>query len=310
MKDSILDNRLYISTLELVRLKHQAKGFGFLPKYANKNLLAGRKRSMMRGRGLDFIEMRHYRPGDDIRTMDWRATIRTGKPHVRVYAEEKDRPVLMVVDQRLSMFFGSEWKMKSVIAAELAALTAWRVLDMGDRIGAILFNDTDIEEFKPSRNPRHLFQILSRLSSFNHALSSNVETSEAPVELHQVLECAERLVGHDYLVVIISDFSGWNDRALGAIKRITQHNDVIAGLIYDSLEDDISRAKGLVVSDGQYQLQIDPETDDLAERYREHFTDSLAGIRTELRKNDIPFLPILTNSEVFVQLRQLLGGQR
>ena len=310
MKDSKLDNRLYVSILDLVRLKHQAKGFSFLPKHANKNLLVGRKRSTIRGRGLDFIEMRNYLPGDDIRTMDWRVTIRTGKPHVRVYAEEKDRPVLMVVDQRLSMFFGSEWKMKSVTAAELAALTAWRVLEVGDRIGAVLFNNSKIEEFKPSRSQRYLFQILSRISMFNCSLSSDVEMGEPPVQFHQVLECVEKLVGHDYLVVIISDFSGWSDRALRAIKRITQHNDVIASLVYDSLEDDISQAKGLVVSDGQYQLQIDPEKNTLAERYREDFADSHGKIRKELQKNNIPLLPILTNSEVFIQLRHLLGSLR
>jgi uncharacterized protein (DUF58 family) len=77
---------------------------------------------------LNFEELRHYLPGDEIRTLDWKVTNRTGKPHVRVYSEEKERPVLLVVDQRINMFFGSQVKMKSVLAAELAALSAWRVL--------------------------------------------------------------------------------------------------------------------------------------------------------------------------------------
>ena len=127
------DEGVYTSREELVRLRHSARGFSYLPKQPVGSLLAGRKRSRLRGRGLDFDELRHYRPGDDIRTMDWRVTNRTGKPHVRVYTEERDRPVMLVVDQRLPMFFGSRWKMKSVVAAEVAALTAWRVLDVGDR---------------------------------------------------------------------------------------------------------------------------------------------------------------------------------
>jgi len=109
---------IYTSLRALMRLRYSARGFSYLPRQPVRSLLSGRKRSRLRGRGLDFDELRHYRPGDDIRTMDWRVTNRTGKPHVRVYTEERDRPVVVMVDQRLSMFFGSRQKMKSVIAGE------------------------------------------------------------------------------------------------------------------------------------------------------------------------------------------------
>ena len=78
-------------------------------------------------------------PGDDVRTMDWKVTARTRSPHVRVYTEEKDRAVLLVVDQRINMFFGTRDKLKSVTAAELAALGAWRAVEVGDRVGAVIF---------------------------------------------------------------------------------------------------------------------------------------------------------------------------
>ena len=85
----------------------------------------------LRGRGFDFEEIRRYLPGDDIRSIDWRVTARTGKPHLRVFTEERDRPVILVVDQRRSMFFGSRRALKSVVAAETAALAAWE--DVGGR---------------------------------------------------------------------------------------------------------------------------------------------------------------------------------
>jgi uncharacterized protein (DUF58 family) len=156
MGDAHSSEDIYTNLQALVRLRYSARGFSYLPKQPVRSLLSGRKRSRLRGRGLDFDELRHYRPGDDIRTMDWRVTNRTGKPHVRVYTEERDRPVIVMVDQRLSMFFGSQKTMKSVVAAEVAALTAWRVLAAGDRIGAILFNDADIVETKPTRNQRRV----------------------------------------------------------------------------------------------------------------------------------------------------------
>ena len=110
---------VYVELDQLVRLQYRASGFSFLPRQPVHSLLAGRRGSRLRGRGLDFEEIRGYLPGDDIRTMDWRVTARTRKPHVRVYTEERDRPVLLVVDQRLGMFFGSRRAMKSVVAAVL-----------------------------------------------------------------------------------------------------------------------------------------------------------------------------------------------
>lgn len=307
----VTDERIHVSLTRLSALRYQARGFSFLPKQPVNSLLAGRKRSAIRGRGLDFIELRDYRPGDDIRTMDWRVTNRTGRPHVRVYAEEKDRSVILVVDQRRSMFFGSQWKMKSVIAAELAALTSWRVLDAGDRVGAIIFNDTNIEEFKPSRNQSSVLQMLARLSKFNASLSVQASKKEKAlpeiISIDRVLKEAERLVGHDYLVVLVSDFADWSSSALTRLKTIAQHNDVIAGLVFDPLESDISKADQLVVSDGRYQLEIDTRDQALSEKFQAVFRNSVDSLQSEFRKYDIPVLPISTETAVFEQLRKQLG---
>ena len=112
---------VYANLQDLIKLQHKASGFSFLPKQPVHSLLSGRHASRLRGRGLDFEEIRRYLPGDDIRTMDWKVTARTKKPHIRVYTEERERPVLLVVDQRMSMFFGSTSRMKAVTAAEAAA---------------------------------------------------------------------------------------------------------------------------------------------------------------------------------------------
>ena len=123
-----LDPRVHASLDHLRSLEGLAKGLRFLPRQPSRSVLNGRHASRLRGRGLNFEEMRDYLPGDDIRAIDWKATARTGKPHVRVFTEERDRPALLVVDQRMSMYFGSSLNMKSVTAAEAAALTAFAVL--------------------------------------------------------------------------------------------------------------------------------------------------------------------------------------
>ena len=143
---------VYSNLSELVVLQHQARGFSFLPRQPIHSLLAGRHASRLRGRGLDFEELRHYQFGDDVRLIDWKATNRTRKTQLRVFNEERERIVLLVIDQRLSMFFGSQRCMKSVTAAEAAALAAWRVVFAKDRVGAVVFNDSTIAEIRPQRS--------------------------------------------------------------------------------------------------------------------------------------------------------------
>ena len=304
------DPQVYTSLKALVKLRYGAHGFSYLPAQPIRSLLAGRKRSRLRGRGLDFDELRHYRPGDDIRTMDWRVTNRTGKPHVRVYTEERDRPVYIVVDQRLPMFFGSQDKMKSVIAAEVAALTAWRVLSVGDRVGCVMFNDSKQLEFRPSRGERKVMAWLGQLATLNQSLSVDGAAPSNPEGLLDALQRLEGRIGHDYLVVIVSDFYGWNDKTLHALRRLREHNDIICSLIYDPLESNIADARQLVVSDGRYQLEIDPDKHGLGDRFAERFSGSLTKVRTDLKKYDIPVLPVQTVSDVTHQLREQLGGRR
>ncbi len=134
------------------------------------NPLAGLMTSRFRGRGIDFAEVRVYQPGDDIRTIDWRVTARTGVAHTKLFQEERERPVLLLVDQSSSMYFGSRVMFKSVLAARTAALLAWAVLERGDRIGGIVFSEHGHREIRPRRNKHAVLRLLNELHGFNQAL--------------------------------------------------------------------------------------------------------------------------------------------
>ena len=298
---------IYTSLKELVALQYKASGFSFLPKQPVHSILSGRHNSRLRGRGLNFEELRHYRAGDDIRTMDWKVTNRTGKPHVRVYSEERERPVLLLVDQRINMFFGSQLKMKSVIAAELAALSAWRVLSVGDRVGALVFNDTEIIETRPHRSRKTVMQILQNVMTLNHALKAEYAAGQNNQQLNLVLREAERLSGHDYLIVIISDMSGWNDETVKRIKRLARHNDVMASLVFDTLEKNLPDSSRLVLSDGDKQIQVDSGKAGLNQLYTEHFESSVEYLQNELKKHGIPVIPMNTRDDVLSQVRDAIG---
>src|SRR4249919_1299869 len=165
-----LDAGVYVDLEHLITLEQRGKRVSLLPRQPVHSLLSGRYASRMRGRGLNFEEIRDYRPGDDVRSIDWKVTARLQKPHVRVFNEERDRQALLVVDQRLAMFFGSRLAMKSVTAAQAAAIGAWRVLGVGDRVGAIVFNDRGLVEFRARRSRSTVLQILSAIVAKNRAL--------------------------------------------------------------------------------------------------------------------------------------------
>jgi len=297
----------YADIDELIRLQFKVHGFNFLPKQPVQSLLSGRRASRLRGRGLDFEEIRRYIPGDDIRTMDWRVTARTRKPHTRVYTEEKDRPVLLVVDQRLSMFFGSRVAMKSVTAAEVAAMGAWRTLSVGDRIGAVVFNDSEIREIPPHRSRQQVMRILEIVLQMNHALRVDGDIRSDPTMLNQVLTSVQQLAKHDYLVVIISDFSGVDEETRNAVTRLAAHNDIIAMFIYDPLEARLPSFGKVIVSQEDLQLEVDTGDAELRRRFSEQFESRLKTARDLMLKRGIPVLPIHTAEEVRTQFMELLG---
>ena len=113
------------------------------------SLMAGTQRSPFKGRGINFEEVRRYQPGDEIRHMDWRVTARTGEPHLKLFQEERERPVIFVVDFTASMFFGTRVAFKSVIAARVATLLAWAALARGDRVGSLIFSEHGHQDLRP-----------------------------------------------------------------------------------------------------------------------------------------------------------------
>lgn len=300
---------VYVSLPELISLQYQATGFTFLPRQPVHSLLSGRHGSRLRGRGLDFEELRQYRPGDDIRTMDWKATKRTGEPYVRVYTEERERPVLLLVDQRISMFFGSTLHMKSVTAAHAAALAAWRVVGSGDRVGALVFNDQVIEEIKPGRSKKTVMRILQQIVLKNNALSIDTETPPAGAMLNRALEKAVRLAGHDYLVCVISDFFGLSEKTLYHAKQLVQHNDLLLLPIYDPLAKQLPAKAKLTIGDGTRQLRLDTEEKRLQERYPDFLEGRLQKLAQSLSRFGVPILPLQTAEAVAPQVRKILGEQ-
>ena len=297
---------VYANLDDLIRIQFKARDFSFLPQQPVSSVLSGRYASRLRGRGLNFEEIRRYLPGDDIRTMDWKVTARTRSPHVRVYTEEKDRAVLLIVDQRINMYFGTRDKLKSVTAAQLAALGAWRAVDVGDRVGAVVFNDTELADIRPQRSQKTIMSILGTVVRMNHALQADAQVEPNPGMLNRALEKALQLVPHDALVVMISDFFGVDGQTERLTARMAEHNDVLGLLVHDPIR--LQPAKqNLTVSDGSLQMEIDFADKRVREKLARDYREEQEHITHFLNRLAAPLLMVSNEGDVVDQVRRLLG---
>ncbi len=300
---------VFTSLRELLGMEQYAHNFSLLArKQKVKSILGGRHASQLRGRGLDFEEVRQYVKGDDIRNIDWKVTARTQTTHTRVFSEEKEKPALIVVDQSKSMFFGSVAKTKSVVAAELAAITAFRILKQGDRVGGVVFADNGIDILLPKRDRRNILRFLEKIVTRNRELkqSNPIIFEDA---LHQAISKITNIVTHDFLIIIIGDFIRYSPKVVKFISQVAQHNDVILAKITDPLESDIPAQK-FIAGDSQHQISVDGTGRQLRNKFHDGFENDLHAFQDKMKKHRIPVFTVNTVEPIDQQLKDIFKGGR
>ncbi|MCT4590307.1 MAG: DUF58 domain-containing protein [Carboxylicivirga sp.] len=299
-----MSNHTSVTLRSLLKWEHLILGTDIVPKQRVSSILAGKHYSMMRGRGLDFEEVRHYVPGDDIRNIDWKVTARTRKPHTKVFNEEKERPALVVVDQTSFLRFGSAQYLKSVMAAEAAALAAFRTTKKGDRCGGLVFSDDNIEWFPPKRSRNAILQLLKAVSQNNQELLHKKALKSNVGQFHLALKRIANYVTHDFVISIISDFSQCTAPDFKIIKQLAHHNDVVCIHIEDPL-DMITTENNMIITEGANQLfwRRSKEKVMLTEKNKnEQMHDQFEQLR---RKHRIPVIVLNTSEHLELQIKNL-----
>ena len=255
-------NGIHLSAPELIALKPRCNALSLPMHSPAASSLAGAYRSRFRGRGVDYVESRHYLPGDDIRNMDWRVTARTGRAHTKIFQEERERPVLVVVDASPSLYFGTRTRLKSVAAGQLAAAIAWAAVRRGDRIGAFLFTSDDRRELRPTGGRRGAMRVIQGLVDWLNP--ETVHQGHKP--LSESLERVRHAVRPGSLVIIISDFFNLDEQCHRHLSRLRQHNDVIGCQVMDPAEEFLPAGR-FPISDGENSAMLDTHQ----ERSRQQF---------------------------------------
>ncbi|MGD8417241.1 MAG: DUF58 domain-containing protein [Pseudomonadales bacterium] len=299
MADEPILHGAYVALDDLFRLRYRR-----LPAPSHTARVmgsqAGSRLSKLRGRGIDFSEVRAYQPGDDVRTIDWRVTARKNKPHTKVFREERERLTLIVVDQTQSMFFGSEVRLKSVAAAELAALGAWQALQHNDRVGGIVIGNDAYAAHKPYRNVKSVARFLGDLVKMNTALARG-GTHPSKDHFARALGQIRRLARNNYRIYFISDFQPLGDHWREAFRSLSRHNEVIAIRVFDPLESELPPADSYTVTDGAHRLQFHAGNPRLRERYHSRFVTQEEHLKTICQQTLVDYVSVPT-SEPIVRL--------
>jgi len=320
--DNKLEQRLsgaFIELEDLLGARFFARELELQQRRRALSLLAGPNKTNFRGRGIDFEEVRAYQPGDDIRTIDWRVTARTGKAYTKLFQEERERPLLIMTDQRQSMFFGSQHCFKSVTACYVSALLAWSGLNNGDRVGGLVFGNSGQREIRPRRSRQSALAFMHLLMKYNQSLSQASSMQYSPAQhLEQSLMELRRIAKPGSAIYIVSDFAGYLESGSGEttsavakhLYQLSRHCEITAIYTYDPLEQQLPPAGQYTVSDGQQRNIIHTGNADLRRRYQQHFADHLLQLQQQLGKLGVPLLEIGTDQAPLQRLMHYYGRRK
>lgn len=259
----------------------------FRTKHLVNDIIAGQYESAFRGRGMEFEEVREYQPGDDVRTIDWNVTARMGRPYIKLFREERELVVMLLVDISASGQFGTAEKMKKDVAAEVAALLAYTAIRNNDKVGLILFSD-HVEKYVPPKKARgHGWRVIREILSF--------EPRGRLTDIAQALDYLGRVARKRCICFLLSDFldSGFEK----PLRLSNKRHDVISVVISDPREFELPRAGFVELEDAETGEVVLIDTNDraLCKRYQETRRQEASDRERLFRSMDLDFVSLSTH---------------
>jgi len=285
---------------ELIDLRRYAQSIHYHPE--GRALRSGAHLSKLRGRGMDFAEVRNYQAGDEVRHMEWRVTARTGRPHVKIYQEERERPVVILADFNPSMIFGTRIAFKSVIAARLASMLAWTVIKQGDRVGGFFFSATKHSEFMPRGRDSGVLPLLACLSEFT--AQTKVQRQAPPRLLSDALVRIRRVLRPGSILVLISDFYSMDVDSEKHLNRLRANNDILAYHICDRLELAPPKPQQYAISNGKQEVILDTSKTTVSDAYGQYCQQRIKQLKEQFIRLQIQYVQTTAETDLAQLIRQ------
>ncbi|MGU9956652.1 MAG: DUF58 domain-containing protein [Arenicellales bacterium WSBS_2016_MAG_OTU3] len=309
-----------ISAHSLMQLRHAARQLRTASFLSSRSSIAGSRQSRFRGRGMDYVESRRYLPGDDIRTMDWRVTARSGHPHTKIFQEERERSIFIAVDLSDSMQFGTRVAFKSVIAAKVASLLGWVAINRGDRFGAAILSQSEVSTIPMKGGPRAmqaLTQLLSAATQNKNTMVSLDASQHSNGSFETLLREGALKAPTGSSVFVISDFDQLDTNNFQqedttqtdiSFRTLRKHRGVTAIRILDRLEVTTPAPGRYAITDGKLRSQLETRSKHARASIQQRLTGKGERIRSRLSKSGLSIIEVLTDDDLLTVLRRQIGG--
>ncbi|WP_022966428.1 DUF58 domain-containing protein [Denitrificimonas caeni] len=299
-----VQGRTHINLQDLLATRHYLHKIALFSTPLQRSPLLGLHQSRLRGRGMDFDQVRAYQSGDDARSIDWRVTARTGEVHTKVFHEERERPIFIMVEQSAHLFFASRGCFKSVLAAQIASLFAWAGLQHNDRVGGLVFADTQLQHIPAHRNKHSVLQLLQAIATANQALQEPM-LSESANPLSAVLQQARRMTRPGSLIILICNERHLDEDNSQLLRRLNEHAELILVPISDPLEHRLPALAQASFSMGERSITLDTGQKALRQQWRQQGQAQQDAWQTLAKQLGAPLLPLSTAVPLLQQLQTL-----
>lgn len=272
-------------------------------KNLSRNIFAGEYRSAFKGRGMAFSEVREYRHGDDIRDIDWNVTARYAKPYIKVFEEERELTVMLLVDVSSSGLFGTHQRTKRQLIAEIAGTLAFSCITNNDKVGVLFFSDRIEKYIPPGKGRKHVLHILREILQ--------IDPQGHGTDLAQAMVYANNVQKKHCTMFLLSDFINKLDYA-PTLSVMTRKHDVIAVQVYDAHEaelPDVGLLRVLDVEQGEVML-VDSSSAKVKRAYRQHWSELCDYMRQSFMKYDVDYVSVATDSDYVPELIRLFSSRK
>ncbi len=270
-------------------------------KGLSKHIFSGEYNSAFKGRGMSFSEVRDYQYGDDVRNIDWNVTARTGDPYVKVFEEERELTLMLIVDISKSTVFGTRAQFKSELITELSAVLAFSAIQNNDKVGAILFSK-DVEKYiPPKKGKKHILRIIREI--LYH------EGSHTDTNIKEALEYFNNIQKKRSIAFLLSDFM--DDDYETALNVAARRHDLIGMHVVDSAEERLPKIGLIHTIDAETgeEVILDSSNKAFREQYQSWFQNNVNYFKTQFKKTRADIVSIRTGEDYVKKLLQFFKSR-
>jgi len=287
--------QLYSQLENLLAWRFQLKRYRLSPQQKLIASKGGYQQAVRKGRGMAFLEVREYTPGDEIRHIDWKVSARTQKPHTKVFAEELETPVICVIEQTPPLFFGSNVRFKADQALNLMAILGWISLHSVDRFGGAVFNHLTHQWLEPKHQLKTLMYFLQQAIDLQSQLNSPGQ-SQSTHWTTQLAQCQKRLRPGSRLI-LIGDFIHQPPNFIQQLRQLKKHTDITLIHISDPIEKHLPDQGVLTLSNGNTLLHLNSSDPKQRQAYALSYQNAWQGLQQQLQPLHIPLVDISTDQD-------------